>query len=179
MPRKMRSFSYLRRDRWLALIAAGASFVFAWLAPSGASAYEDRVTLDLSVRTFVAPDVRVGPLVGGSLGLSDVFTVRAAVGYDFGFTKPIVHTASGHVDLLYLVDIVEWVPFFGLRAGGELTIAPDLLGSPLGGVVAGLDHFLSRDLLIGLDLAYTLALYENTIDHRVSAALRLSLLFDQ
>lgn len=150
----------------------------ATLSPTRAQAYEDRLSLDLGASCFVAPEVRPGVVVGGSLGLSDAFTLRAAIAYDFRVQSPVTHTLRGHADLLYLVDIVEWVPFFGLRAGGELSVYPSRAGSPFGGLVGGLDHFVSRDAIVGIDIAWTFASYDGAIEQRLNIALRLTLLYD-
>ncbi len=158
---------------------AGALFALCLLChATPAKAYEDRITLDLAAHGLLSPDLRFGAQVGGSLGLSDAWSLRAALGYEVGVQSPLAHGMRAHLDVLYLVDIVEWVPFFGLRGGAAAELGPDVAAVPFAGLVGGLDHFVSRDAIVGIDVAWTPGLRDGEVEHLLTVALRLSLLFD-
>jgi len=53
----------------------------------------------------------------------------------------------------YVIDILRWVPYFGLQAGGYYVAGgtlPDPLVLPGAAVVVGLDYQISRSVAVGL-----------------------------
>jgi hypothetical protein len=113
-----------------------------------------------------------GAGVYGSYGISDVFDVRAELKSSFHeqLTKRDAFTIhSGALGLCYKVDILEWIPYIGVRAGyfeqaGGLEYRKDAWGverpflrwSRRGGFVggfAGFDHAFSRSFAAGVEVA--------------------------
>ena len=90
--------------------------------------------------------------IGAGIGLNDVWTIRAAAGDIVAFEDTPAHIIRLSGDLLYLVDIVQWVPFFGPRVTLLTSVAPEIDLNLTVGVVGGLDYFLSRDLIVGVDI---------------------------
>lgn len=144
--------------RTLALLPALACLV---TAPA-AHAYEDQFGLSLDA-TYgrVVPDSSRpdGVLLGatGSLGLDDTWTARLRLAY--GAQLPTERNdealqlglVSG--ELLYLFDILEWVPYFGFGIDSILLHDSNGFGSEVGGhVVAGLDWLATRELVVGIDM---------------------------
>lgn len=100
-----------------------------------------------------------GPGLYGAYGISDVFDVRAELRSSFhqqlgkrdAFT---IHT--GALGLCYKVDILEWIPYLGVRAGyfgqaGEL--GGWARGGGFVGGFAGFDHAFSRSFAAGVEVA--------------------------
>ncbi|HEX4353824.1 MAG TPA: hypothetical protein VHZ95_12935, partial [Polyangiales bacterium] len=88
------------------------------VTPSAAHAYEDKAGLALDLGYARATERNAahnGGLVGveASIGLDDIWTVRAAVTYSLhpGTSSQSVLAISG--ELLYLIDVLELVPYFG------------------------------------------------------------------
>jgi len=130
--------------------------------PGGARAYEDEI--DLGVAAGYAWNVaREGREVGRhgagvSLtvagGLNDVLTLQGHVGYSAHPDETATtHVLLGGIELVYLLDVLEFVPFFGLGV--------DALGSVLSGdgnvelgahALLGLDWLISYEGLVGVDV---------------------------
>lgn len=124
-------------------------------------AYEDQITLGLGggyAHAFSSAPPQHGALleVTGSTGLSSVWTLRGIAAYafypDYPADQPL-HAAWLGAELLYMIDVVEFVPHFGAgldgvgRAGSSsfrLDGATHL--------VLGWDYLVSRDFALGLDL---------------------------
>lgn len=169
-PRYTRVVPSLLRSRSVALPLASRSggalaapLALAWLlfSASPAAAYEDRLTLGpvAGVNVLSKPNLAsVGATgaLGGvalSVGIDDVWTARFAAGAALhpGDTAAVAVLGAG--ELLYTVDIVDWVPFFGvgvdtfaLFAGGASRFEPGFHG------VFGLDRWLSPGLIAGIDV---------------------------
>jgi hypothetical protein len=144
-----------RRAAWLLGLAA-----LAGLTPAEARAYEDRLTVgvELGVGVVVIPDSALpccGPLAGitSSIGLDDVFSVRGHLAYAYHPAGDALHVAVFGAELLYLVDIVEIVPYFGLGLDGLGSLFEATAAVELGvHLVGGLEYLFSRDSLLGVDL---------------------------
>lgn len=121
----------------------------------------------LGATTFL-DDYEPGPALSlhGAYGLSDMFDLRLSlVGsrnpFDGGAAFPL--SATGGV--IYKVDIIEWVPYFGVQVG-----ATTLLGDHLPGRAAwlevttplGIDYALSREFALGLELRTSILIGEDT-----------------
>ena len=95
-------------------------------------------------------------------GLSDVFDARLTLAGSMHESDDELSqkTSLGlaTLGLAYKLDIIEWVPYFGVRAGGyyfgEAPFAPySRAGGALGGM-AGIDYSFSRSFAIGAELSY-------------------------
>jgi hypothetical protein len=158
------------------------------LATSGsARAYEDQASLDLALGytllldSNTLPEQGVALDLGGSFGISDIAIVRGLAGYAPLFDgEGIAHAGRLRVEALYLVDVLQFVPFFGL--GANLLLADDrtdtLLLRPGGHIVLGADYLISRSLTIGLDVRTGVALERGEVMNNTDVSLRLSRMFE-
>lgn len=141
-----------------------------WVTPRAAYAYEDQfgLSVDATYGRFV-PDARRpdGLLLGvnGSLGLDDTWTARVRLAYGAHFATDLAPEALqvglASAELLYLFDILEWVPYFGFGLDTVSFYDSEGLGVEAGGhVLVGLDWLATRELVIGADIrALTLVSY--------------------
>jgi hypothetical protein len=155
-----------------------------------ARAYEDQLTFDVTAGYGNVPlDGALpthGALLGvaGSLGLDDAFSLRAQVSYGFHpSAAEDFHLLIGGAEVIYLLDILEVVPFGGLGLDALGTSRGGRVGVDFGAhIVLGVDYLLSREMLIGLDLrSYYLPLnvsFDAIDPIYLSANLRLSWIFD-
>ena len=137
----------------LALLAASGAL------PSGARAYEDQLTLELGVGYAHAftdgatPGPGVPLSLAASIGLDDVWTVRATLAYALHPGEPTMHIGLLGAELLYVVDILEVVPYFGVGVDALTTLSDGALGADFAAhVVVGADWLLSRTAYVGLDV---------------------------
>lgn len=179
MPRPSRALAVLG----LALAAA---------APSPAQAYEDQATLfvDLGYAAALDADVPTHGIVGGlggSWGINDAWTIRGRVAWA-GHPRDLQMGIAG-VEVFYVLDILELVPFAGLGVDGLLTLTDDGAGTTtLGGsfavhAVVGLDWLINRRFILGLDVRphlVPLGFGDDALpSFVVSAGLRLSIVFER
>jgi len=174
------------------LVALGLVALAAVAAPSPAQAYEDQATLfvDLGYAAALGEDSLpthgiVGGL-GGSWGLTDAWTLRGRLAWA-GHPRDLQMGTLG-VEVFYMLDILELVPFAGLGVDGIVTIADDGTGSSIGGTfaihaVVGLDWLISRRFILGLDIRphlLPLGFSDDALPTIVlSAGIRLSVVFDR
>jgi hypothetical protein len=128
-----------------------------------ARAYEDVLTLDveLGAAFSLSPDFMspcCGPLFGiaNSIGLGDKFALRGRIEYAWlPSGGDDVHAAIVGAELFYLIDVVQFVPFFGLGldvfAGGPAPFDEPALGFG-GHAILGFDYLVSREIALGLDV---------------------------
>lgn len=156
----MPSSASVARHRFFQGAVAGlCAAIFAWLVPSPARAYEDRITagplLGVGVSSENALGSELGVVAGvtASVGLDDVWNVRLTAANGLHPGPDLVDVAFGSLELLYTVDIVEWVPFFGGGVDGVFVFAD---GSSIGEAgfhgTVGIDRWLTRTCLLGLDV---------------------------
>lgn len=148
-----------------------------------AQAFERQWHLGIGVGVGVLPDVSgagapfgesFGPPVLGAhtaYGLSDLFDWRLELTHGLHALSPGVsersHLVSAATGLSYKLDVIEWIPYLGVLVGyhGRLG-GPDLPGADEGrhdlgaSLLLGLDHAISRDLVIGVQLRYSRTLDE-------------------
>ncbi|AKF06907.1 hypothetical protein [Sandaracinus amylolyticus] len=140
-----------------------AAIAAALLCPSSARAYEDQIGLALGVGYAAVASDNPLPHHGfvaqleGSLGLDDTWEVRALAGYALHVDDALLHRASVGVELVYLIDILELVPFFGLGVDAPVSIwdregTTDAWIDFAGHAVVGLDWLLSREWAIGVEV---------------------------
>jgi hypothetical protein len=146
-----------------------------WLLPDAASAFERQWHVGAGLGG-VAPRSAYG--LGGALalhgayGLSDVFDARLTLEsslhkLDGDDASSTVSLSLATLGLAYKLDIIEWVPYFGVRAGGyywgSAPVAPySQRGGAIGGM-AGCDYSFSRSAAIGVELSYDLLLPEGNV----------------
>jgi len=125
-----------------------------------AHAYEDQLTLAVGPG-YAHGDELLGH--GGLLdlavgmGLDDIWTVRLRVTGllhpEDSDGRPTVHAALVGGELLYLVDVLEWVPYVGVGVDGlVLASSGELDGGGGAHIVAGLDYLPTREWIFGLDV---------------------------
>ena len=156
-------------------------------APGVTRAYEDQATLGVDVG-YAHATAKAWPHAGAvlgieaSLGLDDIWTVRAFASYSLHPAAQSLSMASLGGELLYLVDVLEWVPYFGAGVtalgswfGFKDGLHIDCAVHP----VVGLDWLVSRDLALGVVVRPEFLI--TAWDHEplyLSAALSASLLLD-
>ena len=155
----------------------GLSFLLALLPgslPRTALAFERQWHLGAGAGATLPGKVYgVGPAVALHLayGISDFFDARLSLAgsrHEAG-SEAEQGTKFGLVTLglAYKLDIIEWVPYVGFRAGGYYftNAAPALEargGGALGGM-AGVDYSFSRSFAIGAELSYDALLPEGHV----------------
>ncbi|HEV8248263.1 MAG TPA: hypothetical protein VGP93_20950 [Polyangiaceae bacterium] len=102
----------------------------------------------------------LGPALGAhaAYGISDVFDLRLElVGARHAKSgEPSANVFSGAFGIAYKLDVIEWVPYFGVLAGYQLVRPePDPSGdlpgnSPSVGLIGGLDYGFSRSFGLGV-----------------------------
>ena len=158
-----------------------------WLAHSAspARAYEEQASADFSlgysgvVDSDTLSNRGMAGDLGASLGISDMFVLRGNFGYA-GFWRDHSVRSAGRfrLEAAYLLDILRWVPFFGV--GGSLWLYDDrdLTVRPAWHIVVGLDFLYDRNWTVGLDVRSG-ALWERSgARSATDVSLRLSRMFD-
>ncbi|MCA9536984.1 MAG: hypothetical protein KC593_25045 [Myxococcales bacterium] len=170
--------------RCVAAVAIAALLV----APGTARAYEEQIALNVDAGYVYAqhgvPTHGVGVGVGAGIGLGDMFTLVLRGGYAGHPGELPAHVLSATAELIYIVDILTWVPFFGAGVDGHLILRD---GNARGNVefhgVLGLDYLHSRTLAFGLDVRVGYLPFEPTTNVlsglRVQAGFRVSWLFSR
>jgi hypothetical protein len=159
-----------------------------WAAGSSAKAYEDQASVDTElayVHAF-APDskaldgVAVG--VGASLGMSDTLTLRGQFMWAFHPSdEPLVSAIWLSAELIYVLDVLEWVPYFGAGIDGAafLQSGRDVVTETGVHPVVGFDYLISRELTFGMQVKPVVLF--SAIDELpvyLQAGVTLSFLFD-
>lgn len=166
------------------------------LGPRTARAYEDQVGVALGAGYAAVASDNALPHHGLALqleagvGLGDTWEVRALVAYGAHFDDGTLHRVSGGVELVYLLDILEFVPFFGLGVDAPVSIWDRDAGTETwvdfaGHAVVGLDWLVSRQWALGLEVRPYL-LFTSMSDQPprpadpvwVTAVLRAQMLFE-
>lgn len=146
--------------RALVVVALGA------LLPLGraatARAYEDRASFALELGWGMVGSAAALPThgfvagLGVGVGLSDTWELRVDAAY--ALHPETLHRLRTSAEIVYLVDIIQVVPFVGLGAGATFSftsavppdvpenVRPDLAAH----VVLGFDVLLDRDWTVGL-----------------------------
>ena len=146
-----------RAPSWRAAAALLGALVTC--SPQGAAAYEDQTLLGLDLSYVLTTSA--GPLpahglgLGATLGwgLDDTLTLQGRLGYALQPAATSAHLLEASVELVYMLDVLQLVPFFGLGLDavgfvrdGEFALAP------LGHLLVGLDYLIDREWVAGLDL---------------------------
>lgn len=167
----------------------GASIALLYAAAAvPAQAYEDQASVDAELaythaftRSHTAENgVAVG--AGASLGLSNTLTLRGQLMWAFHPSEgPLTSVAWLSADLVYVIDVLEVVPYFGLGVDGVGAIQKGQDFQAEFGVhpVIGLDYLLSRDLALGLQVKPVFVLTALDVwPVYLQAGVTLSYLFD-
>jgi hypothetical protein len=153
--------------RICAISAAGVALAYA--AGAGAVEREHHLGVDAGYAMLVVadkstPDVGAGVGVHWTYGLSDAFNVIAEGGWSLlaigekaqGPSTPRTRPASitsAEVGVAYVFDVLQWVPWIGLLAGGYAFTGGTINGArilPGAAVGLGLDYRLSRSWAVGV-----------------------------
>ena len=124
-----------------------------------AQAYEDQLTLGAApgyaVR-FSENGANHHAALGllSSIGLDETWSARARLGYAIEPVSEPVHLFLVSVDLIYLVDILQLVPYggVGIDAIGALTGSNFDTNTGIH-VLVGLDYLYSRTIILGIELS--------------------------
>lgn len=110
----------------------------------------------------------LGPALSlhGAYGISDMFDVRLTLvgsrnAFEGGTALPLSATGG----LIYKVDIIEWVPYFGVQVGATTLLGDHVAGRAAWLEVAtplGIDYALSREFALGLELRPSLLVGDET-----------------
>lgn len=162
-----------------------ASLVWCAWAAGVAHAYEDQITLGAELGYAASAETALpahGASVGaaGSLGLSDTWSLRGRLAYAWHPAERPGHVGIAGAEIVYLLDVLQVVPFFGLGAdalavshGGEFGIDPAVHA------VIGVDYLLDWDWTLGFEARPMLRI-AGLMEPRmyVMANVRLSFVFD-
>ena len=134
-----------------------------WLWPCLAHAFEDQWHVGAGLGGVNASPSDIGLGVGvnvfASYGLSDMFDVKLdlatsshPVQLGGSETRHAIYDAT--LGLSYKIDIIEWVPYFGIQAGYMTSNLPEGVGIEpsdvlLGGMI-GIDYAISREFALGI-----------------------------
>ena len=122
-----------------------------------AAAYEDQATLGVGLgyaHAFgVDPASGAMLALSGSVGLGETLAARALLGYALHPSDEPLHVGVAGAELVYLIDVIELVPWFGLGADAVLRARAGELRPELAAhAVLGLDYLVSRALTLTLEL---------------------------
>ncbi|MCA9582917.1 MAG: hypothetical protein KC416_14055 [Myxococcales bacterium] len=154
--------------------------------PSRAAAYEDRWSLEAGPLVSSIPNGGSNHWGGGAtlrttFGLNDVWTLRCQGAYAIHPGTTDLHVGALGIDAVYMIDIVEWVPFLGLGIDAILSSAAgQTLWDPAVHLSIGVDYLLSRDLYVGVEVNHILLPFNDASLDPVLflVSLRMGLLFD-
>lgn len=140
-------------------LAASLGLVLVLVLPAAAGADEGESALSIGggLATFTIPDHGgLGGMIGGDYerGLSDAFWLRASVAgavYRGSDGEGAIYAGRATVGLTYVVDVLKYVPYIHLGAGGLALGGPavDAELRPLGEIGVGLDVLSRRGLSYG------------------------------
>lgn len=158
--------------------------------PSVASAYEDKLVLTLDVGYAAAlanDDLPTHAFSGGiglDFGIRDAWSLRLRVAQAYHPSSEPLHVTIAGIEAVYLLDILQFVPFFGVGLDGIATVYDGDFGIDLGlHIVAGGDWLLARKWLLGFAVrAYFLpfSLADNGVDPvYLSASLKVGIVFER
>lgn len=175
-----------------ALAALALALAAMATTPSSAAAYEDQATLfvDLGYASALGNDALpthgvIGG-IGGSWGLNDAWTLRGRVGWA-GHPRDL-QVGLLSVEVFYMLDILELVPFAGVGASAVGALDRDDTGTYFRGsfavhAVVGLDWLINRKFVLGVDVRphlLPLGFDDDALPPiYLSATLRLSVVFDR
>lgn len=146
-----------------------ASFLLALAAlsqPGRARAYEDQLGLAIGAGYAVIPSSGPASPEGAplpqhglvlqaqvALGLGDTWELRALAGWAIEIGDVSLHRVHGGLELVYLLDILEVVPFLGLGLDVPTSILGDEVWVDFAGhAVFGVDWLPAREWSVGIEI---------------------------
>jgi hypothetical protein len=158
------------------------------LGHAPARAYEDQLSLGVSLgyAHAVSDAASASPPHGAlaaldtTLGLDDIWTLRAQFGFGWHPAPAPMSVFLASTELLYMVDVLEIVPYFGAGVDGLGRLRSAALEIELGvHPVLGLDWLPQRELVLGIALRPVFLV--SALDHDpvyLTISASASLLFD-
>jgi hypothetical protein len=154
---------------------------------SVARAYDDQVSVDLALGYAALVDVEPLPTnqmsldVGAGVGVADWLVMRTALGY--GLLVDSKHDLQQAVRFRleggYLIDVLQWVPFFGLGGGlWALEGSGGFAMRPTGHLWVGVDYLATRRWSVGCDLRFGMLWLHDDNRSFTEGQLRISRVFD-
>ncbi len=140
---------------WIAGILLSAALL--WPLPR-ARAYEDQLTVGVAPGYAVRfSEERTGHYavlgLSSSLGLDQTWSARARLGYAIEPVSEPVHLFLASADIIYLVDVLQIVPYLGVGIDGIGTLTGSIFDTDAGiHAVLGLDYLYSRTVILGLEI---------------------------
>ena len=152
-----------------------------------ARAYEEQMSVDLALgyagvaNSEALASQQLALDAGVTFGIADWLLVRSALGYGalFDGQHDLAHAARLRLEGAYLLDLLQWVPFFGL--GGGLWATRDAAGPairPTGHLVFGLDYLATRSWTVGCDVRIGMVWVHTEAKSFTEGQLRISRMFD-
>ena len=139
-------------------LVLGAALLCSGLTAAPVRAYEDQLTLGAGVGYGYSASSewpRHAALfdLSASLGLSQALAVRGHAGYGFHPADEPLHGVVVGGELLYVIDVVEVVPYFGIGVSGLWRIhGDDVAAAGAAQLAVGVDYHLDRGLALELDV---------------------------
>jgi hypothetical protein len=166
-----------------------ALLVCAWGPAQTAHGYENQLTLGAELgygQILTGTELPAHGLMSGiaaSVGINDVWSFRGRLAYTYHPGAAPLHVQVAGAEVLYLLDVLEWVPYFGLGLDGFATVQEGEPGGDLAAhAVVGIEWLASWDWLLGLEVrpyVLPLSLADRGVDPvYLTVNLRASLIFD-
>jgi hypothetical protein len=137
-------------------ILVGVAALIAASLPNKAAAYEDQLSLGVGAGYAYATRADsshhgIYANMEASLGFSPEWSVRALVGFGEHPASPRLSRLSAGVEALYLVDVLEFVPYAGIGLDALASFGVERDKWAIGAhPVVGIDWLLDRTFLLGL-----------------------------
>jgi hypothetical protein len=169
-------------------LASGLIGLLTWVAATPARAYEDQASVDAEVAYVHAFSKEFSPRngvavgAGASLGLSNVLSLRGQLMWAFHPSDaPLVSVAWVSTELVYLIDVLEIVPYFGAGADVAAFVRSGADPELHAGIhpVIGFDYLVTRELTLGMQVrpVFLLTAIDSTPLY-LQVGVTLSYLFD-
>lgn len=167
--------------------ALPVALAVALLAPGGARAYDHQATIELGVgwshafgSAVTYGDNGIPVILGGSVGLSDALTVRAALTWAPHPGTPFTQVGIVGAELVYVFDLLEVVPYVGGGFDLLTTFDASQARADFGAhVVVGLDWLFKHGMYVGLEVRpYVVVTELDTIPVYLTLTARYGLIFD-
>jgi hypothetical protein len=137
----------------------GGALLCCLSSPGRVYAYEDQQTIGVGAGyahsiSDTAPASGARLELSASIGLSLAWTARARLSYALHPDADPLHVGMATVELLYIIDVLEFVPYFGAGTSGLVSARNDGVHAyPAVHAVLGVDYLMSRELTFELDVS--------------------------
>lgn len=150
-----------------------------------AYAYDGQVTVGLGAGPafrFADSEPKYGANLelNASLGLSDIWTIRGFLSYSIHPDNKPLHGFFTGLEILYLLDVLEFVPYFGVGIDGVGSLRSNRLTIDAAAhAVLGIDYLFSREFFLGLAIRpFVFVSALDTQPGYLTAILTLNMIFD-